>query len=67
MRRNSAEFFERIDRWCEEQQQARGMTMKPSRPAAIRYIVHNFLLKQEQLAARRKGKRRAPKKAAKRT
>jgi hypothetical protein len=33
------EFFERIDRWCEEQQQARGMTVRPSRPAAIRYIV----------------------------
>jgi hypothetical protein len=39
---------------CEQQQQARGMTTKPSRPAAIRYIVHNFLLKQEQLRKRRK-------------
>jgi hypothetical protein len=42
------ELFERLDRWCEQQQRQRGMTMKPSRPAAIRYIVHNFLLKQEQ-------------------
>jgi hypothetical protein len=41
------ELFERLDRWCEQQKQARGMTMRPSRPAAIRYIVHNFLLKQE--------------------
>jgi hypothetical protein len=61
------EWFERIDRWCAEQQQAQGMTIRPSRPAAIRYIVHQFLLKQEQLATRRKGKRRTPKKAAKRT
>ena len=48
------EFFERIDRWCEQQQKAQGMTMRPSRPAAIRYIVHNFLLKQEQHKAKRK-------------
>jgi hypothetical protein len=33
------------------------MTMRPSRPAAIRYIVHNFLLKQEQLRKRRKKRR----------
>ena len=42
------ELFERLDRWCEQQKAARGMTMQPSRPAAIRYIVHNFLLKQER-------------------
>jgi hypothetical protein len=33
---------------CEQQKEARGMTMQPSRPAAIRYIVHNSLLKQER-------------------
>ena len=52
------EFFERIDRWCEQQKEAQGMTIKPSRPAAIRYIVHNFLLKQEQKTARKKRKRK---------
>jgi hypothetical protein len=49
-------FFERLDRWCEEQKKARGMTMKPSRPAAIRYIVHNFLLKEEERAKRKRRK-----------
>jgi hypothetical protein len=48
------EFFERLDRWCAQQKVARGMTMQPSRPAAIRWIVHNFLLKQE---AKRPAKR----------
>ncbi len=52
------EWFERLDRWCAQQQQQRGMTIRPSRPAAIRYIVHNFLLKQEQAARpKRRGKR----------
>jgi hypothetical protein len=60
------EFFERLDRWCEQQKQAQGMTIKPSRPTAIRYIVYNFLLQQEQQQqratkrtkrAKRKGKR----------
>jgi hypothetical protein len=46
------EFFERLDRWCQQQKVAQGMTMKPSRAAAIRYIVYNFLLKQEQKTAR---------------
>jgi hypothetical protein len=41
------EFFERIDRWCERQKELHDMTIRPSRPAAIRYIVHNYLLKQE--------------------
>jgi hypothetical protein len=56
--RAPVEFFERIDRWCEQQQELRGMTIRPSRPAAIRFIVHNFLLKQEQKAARRRRKKR---------
>jgi len=34
------ELFERLDRWCEQQ------VARPSRPAAIRWIVHQFLLKQ---------------------
>jgi hypothetical protein len=46
------EFFERLDRWCERQKELHDMTMRPSRPAAIRYIVHQFLLKQEQHAGR---------------
>jgi hypothetical protein len=51
------ELFERLDRWCAEQQQAQGMTIRPSGPAAIRYIVHNFLLRQEQLRKRRRKRR----------
>ena len=52
------ELFERLDRWCEHQKEKRGMMMRPSRPAAIRYIVHNFLLKQEQAARpKRRGKK----------
>jgi hypothetical protein len=52
------ELFERIDRWCEQQQEAQGMTMRPSRPAAIRWIVHNFLLKQEQTKSKSRRARR---------
>jgi hypothetical protein len=50
-------FFERLDRWCEQQKKAQGMTIRPSRPAAIRYILHNFLLKEEE-RAKRNSKRR---------
>jgi hypothetical protein len=32
--------------------------MKPSRPASIRWIVHNFLLKQEEKAKRSKKRTR---------
>ena len=46
------ELFERLDRWCERQKEAHDMTIRPSRPAAIRYIVHQFLLKQEQRVER---------------
>jgi len=52
------EFFERIDRWCEQQKEVQNMTIRPSRPAAIRYIVHQFLLKQEQRAKRTPKKKR---------
>ena len=46
------ELFERLDRWCEQEQARQHMTIRPARPAAIRWIVHNFLLKQEQKAKR---------------
>lgn len=52
------DFFERIDRWCEQERERQGMTMRPSRPAAIRWIVHQFLLKQEQRAKRPRQKTR---------
>ena len=52
------ELFERLDRWCEQEQARQQMTMRPSRPAAIRWIVHNFLLKQEQGKRKRKRTRR---------
>jgi hypothetical protein len=50
------ELFERLDRWRLQQ----SGTVKPSRPASIRWIVHQFLLKQEQRAERSaKPKRKA--------
>jgi hypothetical protein len=48
------EFFERLDRWREQYKREHDITMAPTRPAAIRWIVHNFLLKQEQQKPRRK-------------
>jgi hypothetical protein len=45
------EWFEQLDAWREQQD----FTPKPSRPAAIRWIVHQFLVKQ----GRRNRKRRA--------
>jgi hypothetical protein len=47
-------FWQRLDRWREQQQA--DSPVVPSRPAAIRWIVHQFLLKQEQ-AARSKRRR----------
>jgi hypothetical protein len=46
------EFFEMLDRWRLQHPQ------KPSRPASIRWIVHQFLLKQEQKTKRPKTRRR---------
>ena len=49
------ELFERLDHWRLQQPGA----MKPSRSASIRRIVNQFLLKQEQKAAKSKtGSRR---------
>jgi len=45
------DFFERLDHWREQQ------IAKPSRPASIRWIVHQFLLKQEQRAERPRNKK----------
>jgi len=45
------EWFKAVDEWCEKQD----AFIKPSRPAAIRWIVWTFLQKQEQPA---RGKRR---------
>jgi hypothetical protein len=50
------EFFERIDRWCQQVKERDGTVMAPNRSAAIRWIVHNFLLKQEQRAPRKRRK-----------
>ena len=46
------ELFERLDRWRERYQAEHETVMAPNRQAAIRWIVHNFLLKQEQKAKR---------------
>jgi hypothetical protein len=52
--RAPVEFWQRLDKWCEQQD----VFLKPSRPAAIRWIVHQFLLAQEKQRPK-KGKRRA--------
>ena len=48
------EWFKAVDEWCEKQD----AFIKPSRPAAIRWIVWTFLQKQQQAARRqrRRGK-----------
>lgn len=52
-------FFERIDDWCERAQREQDMIMRPSRPAAIRYMVDQFLKQEErQRGAKRSRKRR---------
>jgi hypothetical protein len=43
------ELFQKLDAWREQQD----FTPKPSRPAAIRWIVWQFLTKQEERAARK--------------
>lgn len=52
------EFFERIDRWCQWVKERDGMTVTPSRPRAIRYIVDQFLVKEEAKMKRRAKRRR---------
>jgi len=47
------EWFEKLDAWRELQD----FTPKPSRPAAIRYIVWRFLDKEAQRAAKRPKRR----------
>jgi hypothetical protein len=54
------ELFERLDRWREQYKSEHETVMAPSRQAAIRWIVHNFLLKQEEKV---KSPRRAKKRA----
>jgi hypothetical protein len=39
-------FWQKLDAWRERQD----FIPKPSRPASVRWIVHQFLLKQEQTA-----------------
>ena len=51
------ELFERLDRWREQTAKRKQMTMAPSRPASIRWIVHQFLLKQEQQRGKHKKKK----------
>jgi hypothetical protein len=44
------EWFKAVDEWCEKQ----NAFIKPSRPAAIRWIVWTFLQKQQQRDVPRK-------------
>jgi hypothetical protein len=52
------ELFERLDRWREQYKIEHASVMAPSRQAAIRWIVHNFLSKQEAKMSRPKRKPR---------
>jgi hypothetical protein len=49
--------FISLDRWRLEVKERDGTVMAPSRPAAIRWIVHRFLLKQEARATEKKQER----------
>jgi predicted transcriptional regulator len=51
------ELFERLDRWCERMQRERNMTMRPGRPAAIRYILDQFLQREEKRIRTRAARR----------
>lgn len=55
-------LFERLDRWCEWTRARDGMTMRPSRPAAIRYILDQFLTREEERMAKRSVREAAKKK-----
>ena len=48
--RAPVDWFEKLDQWREQQD----FTPKPSRPASIRWIVYQYLTKQEQRTASRK-------------
>jgi hypothetical protein len=48
------DFWQRLDRWREHYKLKEKTVMAPTRPAAIRWIVHQFLLKQEQAQGQHK-------------
>jgi hypothetical protein len=52
------DFWDRLDRWREDYAQREDMTVTPSRPKSIRWIVHQFLLRQEQARKRKRATRR---------
>jgi hypothetical protein len=59
--RAPVEFFDRIDAWCRYVQERDQTVLTPHRTAAIRWIVDQFLKKEEAAMARRN--RRAPRRA----
>jgi hypothetical protein len=52
--RAPVEFFDRIDRWCQYVKERDQTVLTPHRTAAIRWIVDQFLRKEEALMARKK-------------
>ena len=48
------DFVERIDRWREHYKVEHDMVVTPSRPAVVRWIVYNFLLKDEQRTVKKR-------------
>jgi hypothetical protein len=46
------DWFDKLDAWREQQD----FTPKPSRPASIRWIVWQYLTKQEQRGAKRRAR-----------
>jgi hypothetical protein len=56
------DLFERIDRWREQWRIENNKVIAPTRSATIRWIVHNFLLKQEQKSVHKAGSKAPPKK-----
>jgi hypothetical protein len=55
--------FISLDRWRLEVKERDGTVMAPSRSAAIRWIVHQFLMKQEAKASVRKQRQKLTKAA----
>jgi hypothetical protein len=53
------DFVERIDRWRANYKAAQGVVMMPSRPAVVRFMVHERLTKDEQRAAKKSSRKAA--------
>jgi hypothetical protein len=52
------EFFELLDKWREQWKIKNDRVMAPTRPDTVRWIVYQFLLKQEARAQRRRPRKK---------